>query len=283
LSGVIGGLAAALLWGASGVAAARSGRAIGAEAALGWVYVVGLAAILPVAAIAGGTPDVDVEPVLWALLGVAGAVTSLYLMYAALSRGPVSVVMPLTAAQGGLAALVAVAAGASLRGVAAVALVVMSVGMYLAMRRPSAPEHAATHSTLAVGLAALSAATAAFALFASPRAARALGTLWMLAILRIGGVLGVTVPLAITRRLRIPRGVVRFVVFSGVADAAAFGSYIYAAKTSGVVVPAVLSSQYAAVSAIIAALTLGERLTRLQLAGVVAILAAVAVVTAVQA
>jgi drug/metabolite transporter (DMT)-like permease len=282
LTGVVGGLAAALLWGASGVSAARSGRAIGAEAALGWVYLVGLAVILPVAAIAGGTPDVGFGTILWALLGVVGAVTSLYLMYAALSRGPISVVMPLTAAQGGLAALVAVVAGESLRGVAAVALVVMSVGMYLAMRRPSAPEQAAAHSSVAVSLAALSAATAAFALFASPRGARALGTLWMLASLRVGGVLGVTAPLALARRLRAPRGVVPFVVFSGVADAAAFGSYIYAAKTSGVVIPAVLSSQYAAVSAIIAAVALGERLTRVQLAGVVAILAAVAVVTAVQ-
>jgi drug/metabolite transporter (DMT)-like permease len=105
----------------------------------------------------------------------------------------------------------------------------------------------------------------------------------MLVLLRGGGVAALTVPFAAARRLRPPRGVVRFVVFSGVADAAAFGSYIYAAKTSGVVVPAVLSSQYAAVAAILAALTFGERLTRVQLAGVVAILAAVAVVTAVQA
>ncbi len=94
--------------------------------------------------------------------------------------------------------------------------------------------------------------------------------------------LALTVPLVAARRLRPPDGIVPFVVFSGLADAAAFGSYIYAAKTSGVVVPAVVSSQYAAVSAIIAAFAFGERLSRVQLVGVVAILAAVAVVTAVQ-
>jgi drug/metabolite transporter (DMT)-like permease len=202
-------------------------------------------------------------------------------MYAALRRGPVVLVMPLTAAQGGLAALVAVAAGEHLRTAAAVAVAVMTVGMYVAMRRPSA--RSAPHPTLAVALAALSAAVAALALFAAPRAAHELGTPWMLAFLRIGGVLGLTLPFALTQRLRPPRGVVRFVVFSGLADAGAFGSYIYAATRSGVAVPAVLSSQYAAVSVLIAALTLGERLTRVQLAGVVAILAGVAVVTAVQA
>jgi drug/metabolite transporter (DMT)-like permease len=282
LTGVVGGLVAALLWGASGVAAARSGRAVGAEAALGWVYLVGLAVVAPLAAGFGGTPDVDARTAIYAVIGVVGAVSSLYLMYAALARGHVAIVMPLSAAQGGLAALVAFAAGEHLRTLAIAALGVMMVGMYLAMRRPSAPAHAELHSSPAVVLAALSAATAAFALFASPRAAHQLGTLWMLLALRFGGVLGLTLPLALAGRLRPPRGVVRFVAFSGCADAAAFGSYIYAAKTSGVVVPAVLSSQYAAVSAIIAAATLGERLTRVQLAGVVAILAGVAVVTAVQ-
>ena len=281
MTGVVGGLLAAFLWGASGVAAARSTRAIGAEAALGWVYVVGLAAVLPLAVGVSGTPHAGAGAAGWAALAVVGAVVSLYLMYAALRRGPVVLVMPLTAAQGGLAAVVAVAAGEHLSGIAAAALLVMTLGMLVAMRRPSA--HPAPHPTLAVALAALSAAVAASALFATPRAADELGTLWMLAILRIGGVLGLTLPLALAGRLRPPRGVLRFVVFSGLADAGAFGSYIYAATRSGVAVPAVLASQYAAVSAIMAALLLGERMTRVQLAGVVAILAGVAVVTGAQA
>jgi drug/metabolite transporter (DMT)-like permease len=283
MTGVVGGLLAAVLWGTSGVAAARSTRAIGAEAALGWVYVVGLAAVLPLALAVSGAPHAGTRAVGWAIVAVAGAVVSLYLMYAALRRGPVVLVLPLTAAQGGLAALIALAAGEHLRGIAAAALVVMTLGMIVAMRRPRASAHSATHPSGAVALAALSAAVAALALFATPRAARELGTPWMLGLLRIGGVVGLTLPLALTGRLRRPRRVVRFVVFSGLADAAAFGSYIYAATRSGVAVPAVLSSQYAAVAAIIAALTLGERLTRVQLAGVVAILAGVAVVTAAQA
>jgi DNA-binding NarL/FixJ family response regulator len=257
LTGVVGGLVAAVLWGASGVSASRSARAIGAEAALAWVYVVGLAVVVPLAFVADGLPGGGARPWTYAVVAVVGAVSSLYFMYAALGRGPVALVMPLTAAQGGLAALVAVAAGESLHVVAAVALAAMMIGMYLAMRRPREPERSEAHSSPAVVLAALSAATAAFALFAAPRAAHGLGTLWMLAALRIGGVVGVTAPTALTHRLRVPRGVVPFVVFSGCADAGAFGTYIYAAKVDGIVVPAVLSSQYAAVAAVMAALLLG--------------------------
>ena len=279
--GVVGGLAAAVLWGASGFTAARAARTASAEAALGWVYVVGLAATLPLAIALDGAPEAGGRAAGWAAVTVVGAVSSLYFMYAALQRGPAVLVMPLTAAQGGLAAFVAVAAGESLETAAAVAIVVMLVGMYAAMRRPRATERTA-HPELALALAAACAVTSAVALFAAPRAAHDLGTLWMLALLRLGGVAGITVPLALSGRLPRPAGIGRFVLFSGLADAAAFGSYIYASERSGVVVPAVLASQYAAVSAILAAVLLGERLTRVQLAGIVAIFAGVAVVTTAQ-
>ncbi len=52
---------------------------------------------------------------------------------------------------------------------------------------------------------------------------------------------------------------------------------------SSIAVPAILASQYAAVAVLIGVVTMGERLTRSQLAGVVAILGGVALVTAVQA
>ena len=92
-----------------------------------------------------------------------------------------------------------------------------------------------------------------------------------------------TVPLALAGRLRSPGRALRFVVFSGLADTGAFASYVVAATHGGVAVPAVISSQFAAVSALIAVFAMGERLTRFQVCGVLAILCGVAVVTAVQA
>jgi drug/metabolite transporter (DMT)-like permease len=278
--GVVGGTLAALLWGTSGFAAARSSRAVGAESALAWVYVVGLCVALPLA-LSTGLPHPSGEGMAWmAVAGVAG-VASLYLMYAALGRGPVVLVMPLAGAQGGVAALAALAAGERLEPLATIALAIVLVGMVAAMWPPAARARA-PHATAAVVLAALSAATAGLALFATPRAAHSLGTPWVLGMLRSAGVLGLTLPLAASGRLRPPRDARRFVVFSGLADTGAFGSYIYAASRSGVAVPAVIASQYAAISAVLGVIALGERPTRVQLSGVVGILAGVALVTAVQ-
>jgi len=87
---------------------------------------------------------------------------------------------------------------------------------------------------------------------------------------------------ALTRSLRLAARTPRLVLFCGVADAAAFTSFIVASEHGGVAVPAVISSQFAAVSVLIGVLAMGERLSRLQLGGVLSILAGVALVTAVQ-
>jgi drug/metabolite transporter (DMT)-like permease len=279
--GVVGGVFAALLWGASGVAAARSSRLIGAEVALAWVWVVGLLATLPAAA-AWGLPDAKGSALGWAAIAAPAAVISIYLMYAALRRGPVVLVMPLTAAQGGLAALLAVALGEQLSRAAAVGLVLMMLGMYAVIRRPGGPAGTAAHPAAALTLAALCAVISAVALYASARAGGPLGPAWLLLILRATGVLGLALPLRLAGRLHWPGDATRFVVFSGLADTSAFASYVIAADHGGVAVPAVLSSQFAAVSVVIGVLTMGERLTRAQLAGVVTLLGAVALVTAAQ-
>jgi drug/metabolite transporter (DMT)-like permease len=279
--GVAGGLVAAVLWGLSSIAAARSTRMIGAESALAWVFLVGLVIALPVA-LALGFPNVDRNGSGWAAPTVVITVASLYALYAALRRGPVSLVAPITASQGALAAVLAVALGESLQGAAAVGLIVIFVGMFAVMRRPRAGEGNASHPSTAIAFALASAVLSAFALYGSARAGSAIGAAWLLVFLRTGGLLSLGGPLLLSGRLRRPGPATPLIVFSGVADYLAFGSYVIAATHGGVAVPAVISSQYAAVAALLAVILLGERLTRPQLAGVVAILAGVAVVTAVQ-
>jgi drug/metabolite transporter (DMT)-like permease len=280
--GVAGGLVAAVLWGLSAIAAARSTRMIGAEAALAWVYLVGLCVALPVA-LALGLPDVDRDGSGWAGPTVALTVAALYTLYAALRRGPVSLVVPITASQGALAAVLAVALGESLQGAAAAGLIVTFIGMFAVIRRSDSAESNASRPSTAIGFALASAVLSAFALYGSARAGSAIGAAWLLVFLRTGGLLTLGGALFVSGRLRRPGPATPLVVFSGVADYLAFGSYVVAATHGGVAVPAVISSQYAAVAAVLAVVLLGERLTRPQLAGVVAILAGVAVVTAVQA
>jgi len=279
--GVVGGLLAAVLWGASGVAAARSSRTVGAEVALAWVYVVGLLVVLPVAA-AGGLPDSDARGLAWTAVAAPAAVGALYLMYAALPRGPVSLVMPITASQGGVAALIAVGLGERLETLAAVGLGIVMLGMYAAMRRPAGLAGGASHPWAALLLAALCGVLSGLGLYASAQAGDALGAAWLIAVLRAAGVLALALPLAASGRLRRPGRATPFVLFSGLADTGAFASYVVAASVGSVAVPAVLSSQFAAVSAVLAVFTMGERLTRVQRAGIVAILAGVALVTVVQ-
>jgi drug/metabolite transporter (DMT)-like permease len=279
--GVGGGLVAAVLWGLSAIAAARSTRLIGAEAALAWVFLVGLVIALPVA-LALGFPDIDRSGSGWVGPTVVVTVAALYTLYAALRRGPVSLVVPITASQGALAALLAVALGESLQGAAAIGLIVIFVGMVAVMRRPRSAESELSHPSTAIVFALLSAVLSAFALYGSARAGSAIGAAWLLVFLRTAGLLSLGGPLLVSGRMRLPGPAMRLVVFSGVADYLAFGSYVIAATHGGVAVPAVVSSQYAAVAAVLAVVLLGERLTRPQLAGVVAILAGVAVVTAVQ-
>ena len=89
------------------------------------------------------------------------------------------------------------------------------------------------------------------------------------------GVAILTIPLALTRRLRLARSAVPLVLFTGLAEVLGFVCYAVGARHS-VAIAAVLGSQFAVVASAAAYLFVRERLTRLQLAGVVVIVAGVA-------
>jgi drug/metabolite transporter (DMT)-like permease len=96
------------------------------------------------------------------------------------------------------------------------------------------------------------------------------------------GVLAVALPLVALRRIRLTRAAVPFVLCSGACEVAGFAAYALGSR-HGIAVAAVLASQFAAVAAVAAYVLFHERLTRVQLAGVVAIAGGVATLTARQA
>ena len=108
---IIGGLGAAVLWAAATLCSSRSSRMLGSRVVLGWVMVVGVVVGLPIAAVSPG-PE-TLEPSTLGLLGLAGIcyVIGLQLTYAALRIGKVSIVAPIVATEGAVAALIAVALG----------------------------------------------------------------------------------------------------------------------------------------------------------------------------
>ena len=279
MTGVIGGLVAALMWGSSTAIASRSTRLIGSQQVLAWVMLTGLAIMVVVAPAAEGRPHVSAHGLAWALLGGTAAVAGLGLVYAALRIGKVGVVAPIASTEGGLAAVFAAALlGQRPSGEVVVALAVIAVGVVIVTFRGRIAD-----LQLRPALMAFTAASVfGVGLVASSQAGRSIGPFWTILIARVVGVAIVVVPMLLSRRLALPGLALWMVVFSGFAEVAGFMGYVIGAR-HGVAVPAILASQFAAVAAIISFVAYGERLTRTQIGGVVVIAVGVAAVAVLRA
>jgi len=286
---LLGGLGAALAWGTGTFFSARSSRSIGAWSVVAWVMLFGLVANLVVIAVGpslspGSLSAADIG---WMLVSGLGNVVGLILEYTALRRGKVGVVTPVTSTEGAIAAVLAVVAGEALGIAPAGLLAVVALGVVLAgvapeepaVAQPAPEDRAPDHDRLAaLGLAALAALSFGIGIFATGHISESLPVGWAVLPPRVVGVLIVAVPLALSRRLRLTRAALPLVVFTGLAEVFGFVCFALGARES-VAVAAVLGSQFGAVAAVAAFLFLRERLTRLQLAGVVLILAGVAALT----
>ena len=292
---LLGGLGAALAWGTGTFFSARSSRSIGAWSVVAWVMLFGLGANLVVIAVgpslspgALGATDIG-----WMLVSGLGNVVGLILEYTALRRGKIGVVTPVTSTEGAIAAVLAVAAGEALGVAPAGLLAVVALGVVLAGVAPEEPmaaqpgperpapghqEPPDQHRLAALGLAALAALSFGIGIFATGHISESLPVGWAVLPPRLVGVALVTIPLALSRRLRLTRAVLPLVVFTGLAEVFGFVCFAFGARES-VAVAAVLGSQFGAVAAVAAFFFLRERLTRLQLAGVVLILVGVAALT----
>lgn len=267
----------ALAWGVAAVAGGLLARRIGTLPALGWVMSISIVAALPLALATGPPGDLDGRLALGILLVSVGGLGGLGLIYAALSRGNIAVVAPVSATYGGVAALLAVLAGEAIGAIAAVALVAAVIGAVFAARgQATTPGLAFPHQSRAVLLAAGTAFLWGMQLFVAGRIGEDVGASWLVFAMRALGVLCIAVPLVVLRRLPVRRDALLLGAVAGLGEVAGFTLFLLAAR-DGVAVASVVSSQYAAVAALIGIVVLGERLRRLQLAGVILILAAVAV------
>lgn len=276
---VLGGLGAAACWSAGTISAARASRLVGPPAVLAWVMLVGLVLVAPLA-LGSGTPDgLHGTLIAWFVLAGAGNVGGLLLAYDAMRLGKVSLVAPITSCEGAIAAVIAVAAGESLGIASGLVLGAIVLGVVLASRTPGdAGDHPARATALAVAAAGLF----GLSLFATAKVSAALPLAWALVPPRLVGVLAVTVPVAARRRLRIERGAVPFVVFSGLCEVGGFASYAEGSR-HGIAVAAVLASQFATLTALAAFVLFRERLARHQLAGIALVAVCVAVLSGLQA
>jgi drug/metabolite transporter (DMT)-like permease len=271
----------ACTWGGISVLEARVSRALGGPSALAWIFGVGLVIIVPIALI-HGIPDASAGAWAWAMLSAVGSLAGLGMMFTALQFGRVGPVTATISVQGAFAAIYAAIGGQSLHPLSLVAIAVSAVGTFVLIGSgggPVAPPHERRGILLALGGACFT----GLSLFSASRGGSGIGADWVVACVRMSSVALVLVPLAATRRLKSPRGVIRPMLIAGVGEVAAFGAYIEAADRIGVAVPAVIASQFALIAATVGWLVLGERLGARQLSGAGAIIAGVTALAILQA
>jgi drug/metabolite transporter (DMT)-like permease len=285
---ILGGLGAAFCWATATVASSRSSRMIGAASVLAWVMIVGLVVSIGPAAVAIPVP-LDTTELIELLLEGLSYSAGLLLVYRALTIGRVSIVAPIVATEGALAAVISVGLGEPLNGSTALVLAAVAIGVVLAAVERSVDREQGPRATdpatqrRAVLLAIAAAAAFSVGLVTSGRLGEAaVPPAWVIAVARAIGVVAIAIPLGGAGRLRLSRRALPLVVLSGVLEALGSGLYVVAAR-DGVAPAAVLSSQFAAIAALAAFIFFGERLQRVQVAGVVLIALGVTALAASQA
>jgi drug/metabolite transporter (DMT)-like permease len=209
------------------------------------VMLVGLVITAPLVVASGIPSQLDAESWTWLFISGAGNVAGLVLAYNAYRIGQVALIAPLTSTEGAIAALIALVAGESL-----------SPGVGLALAGTS--------------------------LYATGRAAATLPSAWVVMSARLIGTIAIAIPLAVRGRLQLTRPALPLVVGAGICEVLGFYSYTAGAR-HGIAIAAVLSSQFATLAALGAYVLFGERLSRLQVAGVTTVIVGVTLLSALRA
>jgi drug/metabolite transporter (DMT)-like permease len=294
VAAVLGGLGAAVIWAVGSAFASRAARALGSTQTLAWVMLVGmvlLGLVLPWTR----SPHISGVTILWLALGGAGNVAGLLLMYHALRIGQMGVVMPIVTTEGGIAALISILAGEAVSTVVAIALAVTVAGVIMTAvaRRPTAPARPAPeiadrpaavatpqgHGDRRASVwASVGAVSFGISLFATGRASGLLPAAWAVLPPRAIGVIAVSIPLALRRRLRLARGTWHLLLSAGVCEVAGFLAYATGAR-HGIAVAAVLATLTGAIGASFGRVFFGERLQLTQVLGIVVTFAGLAMLT----
>ncbi|MGA0121807.1 MAG: EamA family transporter [Gaiellales bacterium] len=273
--GILIGLASAILWGAAGVFGGLAARRLGGFRTIAFGMLAGLAVALPLA-LATGTPGRTDPAALAAVAAVAAfGLVGLFLVYAAMRRGSISVVAPISATYGGVAALLAIATGEPTSPFAIGGLALAVLGAVLAARGDSSAP-GATRGDLRV--AALLAGGAAvlwgIQLWLGAQVQDEVGPVWIAAGMRIAGVIAISIPVLARAPRVVDRRALPLAMVAGVGEVFGFTLYLVASGY-GVAQAAVLTGQYGTVAALIGVFVLKERLQRVQVIGVGLIVIAV--------
>jgi drug/metabolite transporter (DMT)-like permease len=254
----------------------------------------GLVIVIPPTAVLADPSSLS--PAVLGLLAAAGAsnVVGLLVEYLAFRRGRVGLVTAIASTEGMVAAVISAVAGARLSLATGLLLGLVTLGVAIAAGTTDngapASEHRSAEKvggalsprrrTVPWSLLAVSAALLfGVSLYTTGRAGQQVPVLWTLVPARLFGSALVAAPLAARRRLLLTRRALPLVAAAGVAEVLGILSYVIGARHD-LPVAAVLSSQFAALTAVAAYFIHGQRLSRRQLAGLAAVVAGVTLLSA---
>lgn len=273
-------LLSSCLWGLSDFLGGTASRRLPVPTVLGLSQLTALLCLVPVAAGTGAfdTPPDYVLPA--AIAGLVG-ITALGMFFRALSIGTMGVVAPVAALGVAVPVIVGLASGDSPSGWQLLGIAVAVVGVVLA----SGPELSGrgaggSRALLLAGGAAVGFGVVLLLVAQASDGPDSGAVVMTLLTMRLTSVTLMTgLLLVVVRRrgwdLAVTRADLPLLALIGVADAAANGTYAIASRSALVSVASVLASLYPVVTAVLAYRVHGERLTRVQMAGVAASLAGV--------
>lgn len=272
------GLATALLWGVLSLTSARAAREDGPWISLAAYLVFGSLVSLP-AAFATGIPDAPAGDWAWAA-GTGAVIAGASLCWlAAVSTGKVSLVTPIVATDGAIAALISIGLGEELGPGVGTALAVIVLGVVLVSLRGGIDIHGrGSGRTILIAMGAAITFGLTFVTGAQPEE---LSPLWIVAVGRTVA-LAVALPFALAHGgVRPSRPALPFIAVTGAFDVLGYACFIQGSRTS-LAVASVVASQYVVVAVLGGVLLFHERLTSLQVAGILATIGGVTALAVVQ-
>jgi drug/metabolite transporter (DMT)-like permease len=294
------GLLSALSWGAGDFAGGLAARRLSVLAALAGGQTVGLVAALCFLAFSREAMPSPSALGIASLAGLSGLV-GLASFFRALASGPMGLVAPAVAVIGaGVPALVGIARGDDLSAVQIGGLVAALIAVTIASRpsepgagledQPGPDGHRAVDSersrdrvdTRASLWLVVFAGLGFAGFYLMMNEARGLGAelWWPVSAARSTSLIGVLVVAAITRsRLIPPRAQVPLLLASGLGDLGGNTFFVLANAIGPLSIAAVTSSLYPVTTVLLARVVLGEKLSRLQLAGVGLALVGIVLIT----
>ena len=267
---VLLGVASALVYGAADFLGGLASRRSSPYSVVVWSQFAGLI-VLVVAVAVLGDPIPGRADLAWGVLGGIGGGGGVVLLYRGLSVGRMSVVAP-TAAVGGasLPVLVGILLGERPSPLALAGVVLALAAIVLVSSSSVASEEHRTHR-VPPGLFEAIGAGIGFALFfvALDNVPASAG-LWPLLAARVSIVVAAVAGLAMRTTLRPARADIGGIVACGIADMVANLLYLLASRRGLLAIVAVLVSLYPASTVLLARVVLGERLSGMQIIGLIA-------------